>query len=269
MLKKLHVDIYSDPDIYGDLATVLPRSLRRMSQKKNMPKRKRSGGRFGKRKRRRRNRQTRGIRTIVPVSRFSPIPKSSRVTLKYNECIGYTTDTTGLMQYDVFRANSIYDPYYPVGGHQPYGHDQMALFYDHYRVLNSSIKVVWEQRVIGLSGASTSIFCGASLQDSSTNEFTTVPFAIESNRVHWGLIKPDPLGKCTTKSRFNAKTFFRNQNTSTTTMAQVGANPSEQAYFILQYGNHCGISGQAIAIIANITVYYDVVFSEPKAVGQS
>lgn len=40
-----------------------------------------------------------------------------------------------------FRLNSLYDPQYAVGGHQPRGFDQMATIYGIYRVLGVGIKL--------------------------------------------------------------------------------------------------------------------------------
>jgi len=40
-----------------------------------------------------------------------------------------------------FRANSLFDPDFTGGGHQPYGHDQLMEFYNYNRVKSSNIKV--------------------------------------------------------------------------------------------------------------------------------
>jgi len=43
----------------------------------------------------------------------------------------------------IYRLNSIYDPVFAVGGGQPRGHDEYALIYQHYQVMNSTWKVTF------------------------------------------------------------------------------------------------------------------------------
>lgn len=64
-------------------------------------------------------------------------------TMKYVDNFTITS-TTGTPAHQVFRANSIYDPDFTGGGHQPYLHDQMANLYNRYRVHACSIKVVFQ-----------------------------------------------------------------------------------------------------------------------------
>lgn len=56
-----------------------------------------------------------------------------------------------------YRANGIFDPTVAVGGHQPYGYDQMIVFFGNYQVLASKIRVR-EVIVDTISGVSPNIY---------------------------------------------------------------------------------------------------------------
>lgn len=54
----------------------------------------------------------------------------------------YADNTTGRTGSDIpFRLNSLYDPYFPAGGHQPLGFDQMAQMYNNYCVWKVEVQV--------------------------------------------------------------------------------------------------------------------------------
>lgn len=85
----------------------------------------------------------RGTRMIRRVPRLVPgsFPPLKRVKLKYVTQVSLNPSTS-LNDYAVFRANSLYDPEYATGGHQPMWHDVYASVYDNYRVYFSKITVV-------------------------------------------------------------------------------------------------------------------------------
>lgn len=65
-------------------------------------------------------------------------PKNKIVKLRYVQEITLTTPAvTGLSKSLPFVANGCYDPYYPIGGHQPKGFDQWMTIYANYNVLGS------------------------------------------------------------------------------------------------------------------------------------
>jgi len=65
-------------------------------------------------------------------------PSYKKVTLKYAENIILSGI---LLQSNVYRMNSIFDPDFTGGGHQPYGRDQWANFYNRYRVESFSYRI--------------------------------------------------------------------------------------------------------------------------------
>lgn len=76
-----------------------------------------------------------------PLSRFpshyadQPVLKLAK--LQYTQFEGLPNIGAGAIYERQFRANDLYDPDYAVGGHQPYGFDQLIAQYYHFTVLYS------------------------------------------------------------------------------------------------------------------------------------
>lgn len=64
------------------------------------------------------------------------MPKRRKITMKYASSHRFGLVTIGGV---VLRANSIFDPEFAVGGHQPLGHDQWKAFYTRYTVIATKI----------------------------------------------------------------------------------------------------------------------------------
>lgn len=75
--------------------------------------------------------------TIIPVGN-SPVSRRLITKLKYTQNLLTGNITSGNSSATQFRMNSIFDPWVSGGGHQPYGHDSLALLYEKYRVFNFS-----------------------------------------------------------------------------------------------------------------------------------
>lgn len=88
----------------------------------------------------------------------SPFPKTLIARQSYSEVINMTVGAGGLFGTEkVFMLNSMYDPDYDVGGHQPYARDQLAQLYHRYKVLGVFVDVTYY-------GASTNtVACGVKL----------------------------------------------------------------------------------------------------------
>lgn len=69
-------------------------------------------------------------------------PDVMRARLKYTE--QRNLSGSGLSNFNsyVFRGNSIFDPNFSGGGHQPLGHDEWSNFYRRYRVIGAKITVM-------------------------------------------------------------------------------------------------------------------------------
>lgn len=84
-------------------------------------------------------------------------PKTILTKLRYSDSIQLGI-TSGVLNYHVFRANSLFDPDYTGTGHQPMYFDQYAGIYLSYQVLGSKITVTWntttanELHLVGITG---------------------------------------------------------------------------------------------------------------------
>lgn len=96
-------------------------------------------------KRRGINRYRRGTRQVIgKVRRFLPLagfPDKKMCRLRYVESITMTIANQNANKY-AYSTNSCYDPNNSGTGHQPYGFDQWALIYNHYKVMSSSIRLL-------------------------------------------------------------------------------------------------------------------------------
>lgn len=84
---------------------------------------------------------------------FDPFPAIHQATLRYSITINLDP-TAGQVASHVFRSNSIFDPDYTATGHQPYGFDQYAALYNHYRVDDANIVMTPTSTGNGIFGIS-------------------------------------------------------------------------------------------------------------------
>lgn len=172
-----------------------------------------------------------------------------------------------------FRANSIYDPNLTGLGHQPMGHDQMALLYAKYIVLGSRITVkIWSadasSNIISICGiitdADTTIGPSGAFQMSEILENNKVSYKYVTHRVD--------VAKPTTITRnFSAKRFFNVKDMRDNHAeygAQIGANPQDQAYFHV-FVNPMTTTADAPPLQAWVKIEYLVSFSQPKDLTES
>lgn len=75
--------------------------------------------------------------------RFGFMPPRKLVELRYRDYVAMGSIVTGAATVYVFRLNSIFDPDRTGTGHQPYGHDTLALMYNRYRVNAVKYKVTF------------------------------------------------------------------------------------------------------------------------------
>lgn len=87
-----------------------------------------------------RKRKRSGLQSMTVRQPGSCVPDLLRTRLRYNESLQLAPGiTTGSYWY---RINSLFDPNYTGTGHQPYGFDQLAVFYNRYKVRGVSWKVI-------------------------------------------------------------------------------------------------------------------------------
>lgn len=195
-------------------------------------------------------------RKIIPYTAPSKIllGKSLRTSLKYVEIIQLNPGVAGIPASYVFSANGLFDPNFTGVGHQPRGFDQLKVLFDHYIVMNSTIKVTF------MSGASQSIslICGVNLQDDSTAEGNMIE-AMENRQCAYGPL-PMQNSSLTRSLKFNSNSFFSIKDRDL--YGTAGSNPADQAWYVIFAQPTYGTDAEACDVMVEIT--YDAVFSEPN-----
>lgn len=237
---------------------------RRSFKKKRFKKRtystkRRRAARIARARRRRRSYQTKLLR--------GPVNQTAVAKLRYCQNVTITA-SAGLMKYQQFRANGLYDPDYTGIGHQPMGFDELMAQYNHYTCIGSKINVCY-------SGGTNPYLAAIALYAGS-GDVTVVPSEVkERQRTVWKFVpqnggdRPYPV---ILRKKFSAKKFFHvkaivgeSQYKGTST-----ANPIEEAFFAVYAGpDDEGGSTDVGPVIISVTIEYIVIFSEPKVMGQS
>lgn len=202
----------------------------------------------------------------VKLARISPqmgfgFPQQTTVRLKY--CENTTiTPSSGFSQ-TFWRANSIHDPRYAGGGHQPLGSDEWSLFYNHYVVLGSRIKYT----ITGDdSSSSGSQFINSFLSDDGTVASAgNISTLIESGRGMTKVLQGYAgNNRVILTTNYSAKKFFNVDDVADNLDrigAAFGSDPTDEALFVLTT-----INTQAInyGLTCLVEIEYIVLFSEPR-----
>lgn len=220
---------------------------------------------------RRARRKTKAKGAVFRLQKQMPVgfPKTNAVKLRY-----VTTNVLdaapGTMASLAYRANGCFDPEYSVGGHQPNGFDQWSAFYNHYVVVGSKIKVT--MALTGTTAAGGMLLGGVFLSDDTTHSTSVTSLMEQSQyRGRKGYYSVNASKPVTVSKGFSAKKFFNVTNITdnwTRLGAQITADPTEQAYFIVFSGNpNSLLDPPELSILVEIE--YIVIFSEPKELAQS
>ena len=212
--------------------------------------------RAGKRRYRRRLRAHRRRGYAPSINTGTPLGSRHACNLRYAQSFQFTPGTTAVDQ--TFRANSCFDPDLTGTGHQPYGFDQLMLFFDHYCVTGARIKVTF-------SGGPQCVYNGMVLLKSDASSLTgsTMDTLKEQNAGKICTVFPDSMVRTISKG-FSARKFFTCKDPvgEDELNGSLTANPIEAAYFHVCAG---GVGGQsATATWVQVVIDYHVVFSEPR-----
>lgn len=151
----------------------------------------RSGGRARKRKRTRAARRY-SRRRLVPRYR-NPFPKTVIRRLRYVAYHNIYGNSIQNTMFQTYRPNSIYDPDYTSTGGQPYGHDQLALVYNKYRVLGCRLTATVTPRNLQITPATSG---------------TSAQFIIDQMPMVMGWVCDNDVSPSSSGSGSNPQTLF-------------------------------------------------------------
>jgi len=169
-----------------------------------------------------------------------------------------------------YRANGMFDPEVAMGGHQPYGFDQLMAQYEHYTVLKSTI----ELEIVDLTDDSTQNFM------LSVHQALGAPAAAFAAGGSNGLNEMPIVSKVLIPNTGIVQTRHRNAKLSAnmpkifgvTAQAMIGdsrfqgdfgADPTEDCYYGVTYYTPTG-TAEAKSNMFKVTIIYYAVFTEPK-----
>lgn len=209
--------------------------------------------------------------TLAPARSYGGFPLSKSVTLRYVTIYALTGQDNGLVASKSIRANGIYDPEVPIGGEQPMGRDQWAGLYNHYVVKSSNIKVQFMTPNL-TTDAPRPITVGILLDDDATLEATLTKTVMERGNCNCITMPMYYDQKVTLTKTYDCTKWFDIvdvQDNVARVGAPVGADPSEQAHFVIFAGSldtTWAVQGTMYAIV---TVDYNIEWSEPKDMSAS
>lgn len=210
---------------------------------------------------------TAGIRWRPPLRlSTSGFPTQKVVSLRYAECVGLNAGAGVIASY-AFRANSIFDPNSTGTGHQPYAHDQWAILYNHYVVLGSKITV--HASVSNTTGQyQANGIVGIHLDDDGTLPGTTTQEMMELPRTKYSRVNLSSVSNkgVRVSKNYSARRFHGIKDVKDNINrigAAVGANPTEQAYFVIWYGSTDSAEDSTSLALA-VQIDYIIQYTEPK-----
>lgn len=231
-----------------------------------MPKRKRTRGKNGSRRVRRKyplaRRRTGRIRRPHMFGN-----KSAVVKMQYT--VNQTTVGGPGPETFIYRANSAYDPEQAIGGGQPHFFDQAFQYFDHGTVMGSKIVIQ------GSSNSSVEDMLVVIRTSDNTTLVTDPQEMLEASRSHWKFV-PAAAGynsqKFTISQKFSSKKFFGKTKNSiigdSLYRMTSGANPAEDAYYHVTFRAPDQLKALASQQFL-VTIFYYVVMTEPRLIGTS
>lgn len=210
-------------------------------------------GRLKKYKKRSKPKQTK--QSIVK-SLSAPLPLKLQTNLRYVDSF-VLNPGIGVLAIHQFAANDIFDPDVTGVGHQPLGRDELATFYNGYRVLASVITVSFMPH-------SNNSATGTQMVGIMQNQDTSVPSSVtgffEQPDVKFGIVtNSNATGIKTIRASWSEAKIDKESRTVTA----MGSSPAKLQRYSIGAGCADGTSdGSNITAVVSIT--YRVVFSERK-----
>lgn len=224
-----------------------------------MAKRKRSGnGKSRSKRRRRRSTVTIGSHrrsgTVMKVGKN--VGSADRMMVKLVYCDVWVLSTAaGSTETIVWRANSIEDPQYAVGGHQPRFHDQWAAFYIRYHVM--ACKIVCRVVAHTLNNV-----CRVYLISSDNPNSPSANDYCEHMGVRKAVITANKNNATLSSYRSSRSVLGPLRTGQTSSGADFGSNPVDEWYW--KFGLHNEHASTAAGIKVEFTLTFYCKFSERK-----
>jgi len=184
--------------------------------------------------------------------------KTRRQLTYYTDKISISSGVGSAGAY-VFSANGCFDPDITGTGGQPMGFDQMMLFYNHYTVIKSRIKVVFNNTStadamvgLGVSGSATPLSSNEQIVENGELSFTWCQKAGVNGSIQ-------RITRQISAAQFQG---LRNVMDDPNMRGDAANNPAEQLYYHLFVWYPIDSTVVTASIV--VVLEYDVMFHEPK-----
>jgi len=242
--------------------------------------------------------QAAGIHTRYPRRRANALVRVPRNKLAFPQRMATTLRYVDRQEFNLsggqaaapvyWKANGLYDPYYASGGHQPRGFDQFMDQYQMFTCTGSKMSVNWVflgYDAPGTTGPTT----GAMVKTTGTTtteaemhaqsgvvcgvhkgtEFLTAGQAeeqMEKDKTSWKVMTP-VTGSVLTSTSLKVRDFYGDFNVAAADFSGTDtADPRNELYYAVWAAKTSDNNIDTVTkIIAYVTITYDVVFTEPKA----
>ncbi len=190
-----------------------------------------------------------------------PFGTSFRTHLTYAQYVDFSFSVANTAYMYQFNANSVYDPDRTGAGHQPYGHDQLALMFNKYRVF----KFRYLCEVIpGNDTSNSTVEWGTTVRNGTYSvsypEVFELPFVKTVTLTNNAT--PKKLRGQVDLTRINERPL--SYITDDRTASDCTSSPAEVILFTF-----FGISNQANVCRVRVTLIYDVEYYDPLPLGAS
>lgn len=222
-----------------------------------------------KRSKRSRKRENNLVDTSRVFTRY-PFPKVFRTKMRWCRYQDLDAGATNAIATTYVSANGAYDPAsLGAGALQPYGWDNLASIYDHYTVIGSKCTVRAVKQVDTENDNDMS-HVALLLNDDTTLAAATGHELMARPDVSKAILFPEK-GEVVLSKNFSARRFFgKTARDREDLSAGTGANPSDQAYYIVaQTAATKSTTVNPALIRLFIQVDYIIEFSEPRDLATS
>lgn len=203
------------------------------------------------------------------------LPLRYKCKLKYAEEITIDVPIGGGAAVHEFRANDLYDPNITGVGHQPMGFDQLALFWNHFTVIGSRIRVKALSKSDGTVYDGVTGYYGVALSD-TTGRYTGATISKILEEEGRSAVKPfgannwiDTRFQGVTKS-FSLKKYFNVSRYATgddNYQCSNANSPIDQAIYTVFAAGVNGDNPTSVTLLVEIE--YIAVCHEPVPLAQS
>jgi len=195
---------------------------------------------------------------ILTVRQIPLFGLRTRKRMQYFESVAVTGTASQVYTY-IYSANGVYDPNITGTGHNPMGFDQMMLFYNHYTVMGSKIRVVYQNT----GTVDTHVGLSVSGSTSASTDYVTM---IENGDLIYTILTPTGIAGsvATLRSSSKAADFQGLQYVmdDPDMRGDAASNPVEQLYYYISIWNPANATVPSVLI--DVYIEYDVMYHEPR-----